>query len=270
MTLRIAAAQFAASPDKNDNRAIIASLVAQAAAEGARLVVLPENAMYSHPDSSTDLYPISESMEGEFASFVTETARTHKIWIVVGMTERIVGSSKVHNTLLAVDDAGQVAAHYRKVHLYDAFGYRESDSVEPGPIVDAATFDVDGVKVGLMTCYDLRFPESARRLADTDVRLIALPAAWVAGPMKEDHWWTLLRSRAIENTVYVIASGQTGPVCVGQSSVIDPSGVVLRSAGPQPGVITQTVSNESVDEIRKIVPVLQHRRFTVVERSLHE
>jgi predicted amidohydrolase len=269
MSLRIAAAQFPATPEKDDNRDTITALVGQAAAEGARLVVLPENAMYSHPDSSTDLFPIAESLEGDFVKFIARTARTHKVWIVIGMTESVPDLRKAHNTVIAVDDGGRLAAQYRKVHLYDAFGYRESDAVEPGVITDPATFTVDGVTVGLMTCYDLRFPESARRVTDAGANVIALPAAWVAGPMKEDHWWTLLRARALENTVYVAASGQTGPVCIGQSAIIDPFGVVVAAAGPQPGVISSKVSNERVAEVRETVPVLGHRRFAVVEREIN-
>ena len=269
MSLKIAAAQFPAGPEKSDNRDAIAELVRQAVADSARLVVLPENAMYSHPDSSTDLFPIAESLDGEFVQFISHTARENRIWIIIGMTESVPSLRKVHNTVIAVDDQGNVVARYRKVHLYDAFGYRESDAVEPGPVSEPETFVVDGVTVGLMTCYDLRFPESARRVADAGVDAIAIPAAWVAGPMKEDHWWTLLRARALENTVYMVASGQTGPVCIGQSAIVDPFSVVTASAGPRPGVVTSTIRNERVAEVRKTVPVLGHRRFAVVEREIN-
>lgn len=266
MTLHVAAAQFAAAPDKHHNRAIITELVARSAAEGARLVALPENAMWSHPDSGTDLFPIAEALDGEFAAFLGDLARQHAVWIVCGMTERVDRLGKVHNTLVVVDDSGKQVTHYRKVHLYDAFGYRESDHVEPGSITDPAVFEADGLRVGILTCYDLRFPESARRLADAGADLFVLPAAWVAGPMKEEHWSTLLRARAIENTVYVLAAGQTGPVCVGQSTLIDPAGVVVAGAGPAPGVITGAVDTKRIATVREINPVLAHRRFTTVER----
>lgn len=267
MTLEVAAAQFAAVPNKIDNRLAITDLVAAAVAQGAELVALPENAMWSHPDSTTDLAPIAEPLDGEFAGFLADLARRHGVAIICGMTERADDLGKVYNTVVAIDGTGEQVGHYRKVHLYDAFGYQESDHVVPGPIADPIVFTVGGVRVGWLTCYDLRFPESARRLVDAGAELLVLPAAWVAGPMKEDHWTTLLRARAIENTIYVLAAGQTGPVCVGQSCLIDPAGVMVASAGPVPGVITAAVDTERVAAVRKTNPALAMRRFAVVERS---
>src|SRR5690606_6563376 len=123
-----------------------------------------------------------------------------------------------------VDGSG-VRATYRKLHLYDAFGQRESDWVEPGRIAVPETFEVDGVRFALMTCYDLRFPEVARELVDTGAHAILVPAEWVRGPLKEHHWRTLLHARAIENTVFVAAADHPPPLGVGASMIVDPQGV---------------------------------------------
>lgn len=261
MSPKVAVAQFSAGTDKAQNRKNIAALIAEAASEGSELVVLPENAMYSHPDSSVDLYPFSEDLDGEFSRFLQAAARTNHLWVVAGMTESIHATRKVHNTVLVVNPDGALQGAYRKVHLYDAFGYRESDSVQAGELDRPTTFSIGGTTFGLMTCYDLRFPESARRLVDVGAEVIVIPAAWVAGPLKEEHWSTLLRARAIENTVYVAAAGQTGPVCVGRSVIVDPAGVVKADAGPQPGLATHLLSAERLAEVRRVVPVLEHRRF---------
>ena len=116
----------------------------------------------------------------------------------------------------------RASADYRKIHLYDSFGYRESDRLAPGPS-SRSLVDVGGFRVGLMTCYDLRFPELARALVDRGAEVLVVPAAWVAGPRKVDHWRTLLRARAIENTVFVVAAGQPGPRYTGHSMVVGPA-----------------------------------------------
>jgi predicted amidohydrolase len=183
--------------------------------------------------------------------------------ILCGMTERLPDDARVSNTLLAVDRGGGALGAYRKLHLYDAFGYQESLRVRPGDHAAPLVFDVGGLRFGAMTCYDLRFPEMARSLIDAGAQVILLPAAWVVGPGKEDHWDTLVRARAIENTAYVVAAGQTAPRFTGHSMVVDPMGVVVAGAGEEPGVITATLSPERLDAVRAKLPSLGHRRFRV-------
>ena len=125
---------------------------------------------------------------------------------------------------------GAVSTSYRKIHLYDSFGYKESDALRAGPLAPVVV-DVAGFRVGLMTCYDLRFPELARLLVDHGAEVLVVPAAWVAGPRKVEHWRTLVRARAIENTVFVVAAAQPGPRYSGHSMVVDPLGDVLAEAG---------------------------------------
>ena len=164
-----------------------------------------------------------------------------------------------YNTLVVADRDG-LRATYRKIHLYDSFGFRESDRLTAGE-VDPVVVEVGGVTVGLMTCYDLRFPELARALVDRGAELVVLPAAWVAGPGKVLHWRTLLAARAIENTVYVAAAGQPGPRYTGHSMVVAPDGDVLAEAGEEPGSVQATVSTDRVAEVRRVNPSLANRRL---------
>ncbi|NGN64338.1 carbon-nitrogen hydrolase family protein [Streptomyces sp. A7024] len=256
-------AQFASTTDKSANLEAASGLIATAAAQGSDLVVLPENAMYANPDPAAETASQAEPVDGPFASAIAAAAKEHSIAVVAGMTETpAAGSGKPSNTVLAVDGTGERLGVYRKVHLYDAFGYRESDRIQPQP-AEALTFTLGGLTFGVMTCYDLRFPEMARFLVDAGADALVLPAAWVVGPAKEDHWTTLLRARAIENTAYVLASGQTGPNWCGHSAIIDPMGHTLASAGENPGAATAVLEAGRVGEVRAKNPSLANRRFAV-------
>ncbi|WP_420000020.1 carbon-nitrogen hydrolase family protein [Streptomyces boninensis] len=255
--------QFAATTDKSANLEAATGLIAAAAAQGSNLVVLPENAMYANPDPAAETASQAEPVDGPFATAIAAAAKEHGIAVVAGMTEAPRdGSGKPSNTVVAVDSAGERLGAYRKVHLYDAFGYRESDRIQPHA-AQALTFALDGLTFGVMTCYDLRFPEMARFLVDAGAEAIVVPAAWVVGPVKEDHWTTLLRARAIENTAYVLGCGQTGPTWSGQSSIIDPMGHAVASAGENPGVASAPLDAKRVAEVRAKNPSLTNRRFTV-------
>jgi predicted amidohydrolase len=164
-------------------------------------------------------------------------------------------------------DAGGVTARYRKLHLYDALGQRESDWVEPGALEAPETFERDGIRFALMTCYDLRFPEVSRVLADTGAHVILVAAEWVRGPLKEDHWRTLLQARAIENTLYVAGADHPPPLGVGHSLVIDPQGVPIVSIGTSTDVAVAFVDGAIVDRVRRVNPALALRRYTVVARD---
>ena len=161
------------------------------------------------------------------------------------------------NTLIA---RGAARAAYRKIHLYDSFGYRESDRLSAGDPVPTVV-EVGGFGVGLMTCYDLRFPELGRALVDAGAEVLVVPAAWVAGPRKVEHWRTLVRARAIENTCYVVAVGQPGPRYTGHSTVVDPLGDVVVEAGEGPEVLTAVVDHTVLERARSTNPSLANRRL---------
>src|SRR6266511_335201 len=249
--------------DPGVNREEIRKLTADAASGGAELVVFPEAAARDFGAPGEPLAPVAEPLDGPFAATLGNLARKHRMVIVAGMLESIQGSSThVHNTVIAVGPDGDLLGAYRKLHLFDAFGYRESSTIRPG---DGQTllFQHAGFRFGVLTCYDLRFPELARELIDQGAGVLVVPAAWVQGPLKEDHWVTLARSRAIENTSYLIGSGQVGNVYCGRSLVIDPLGVVVAALGDLPGVAVAEIDPERIAEVRARVPSLQHRRFSV-------
>jgi predicted amidohydrolase len=261
MSITVAVAQFAAGTDKQANRKFAVESIESAASAGAELVVLPENSMYADPEHCTT---DAEPLDGQFATTIANTARANKITVIAGLTERLPDDPRPSNTLIAVDPAGNRLGVYRKVHLYDAFGYRESDRITPAAIAEPVTFDLGGLRFAMMTCYDLRFPEMARYLLDAGATAIALPAAWLVGPAKENHWQTLVRARAIENTCYILAAGQTGPAYSAQSLIADPMGTVLAAAGEIPGQAVATLSADRIDAVRATNPSLTNRRFRVL------
>jgi predicted amidohydrolase len=262
--VQIAVAQFAPGEDKDANLASIGKLAAEAAGRGARVVVFPEFAMFTAPRLDRRFLDTAEPLDGPFAAGLGELARRHGLHVVAGVNERLDDPGRISNTLLAIGPDGAVAATYRKTHLYDAFGYTESEIVRPGPIGDPETFTVDGVRFGLQTCYDVRFPEVTRRIVDAGADVLALPAEWVPGPLKEDHWRTLVRARAIENTIYVAAADQCAPTGAGNSMIVDPMGVVVAALGETAGIAAADVSPERVAAVREMNPALALRRFTTV------
>jgi len=174
---------------------------------------------------------------------------------------------RVYNTTVAFDADGNLAAAYRKIHLFDALGHRESETVAPGS--ELIITELAGIKVGFLTCYDVRFPELARALAVRGAELIVIPSAWAAGLFKEEHWTTLVRARAIENTVWVAAAGQvpdpdepatSAPTGVGRSMLVDPMGAVRLDLGSGPAVASGVVDTNLTARVRATLPCLQHRR----------
>lgn len=250
-----------ATGDPAANLSTIERLVQRASAQGARLAVLPEAA----------LLPIN-SEPGALANYVARAHETHAalaeiaagagIAVVAGSFESSEDPEKVFNVLVGYHRDGTSLGSYRKIHLYDAFGVKESDRFAPGPVAPL-TFSLGGFTLGVLTCYDLRFPELARLLVDAGADALLIPAAWVAGPLKEDHWKVLLRARAIENTAYVIAAGQCGNGCVGLSAIIDPLGVELAGLAEAEGVATAAVVRERLQNVRRRLPSLANRRIAV-------
>jgi predicted amidohydrolase len=251
--LEVALVQEASGLDPATNRARLERLTP----EGADLVVFPEAFARDFGEAGSDVSAYAEGLDGPFAQQVAATAAARGTTVVAGMFETSADPARPLNTLVL---RGAAEAAYRKVHLYDSFGYRESDRLLAGP-VEPTVVTVGGWQVGLLTCYDLRFPELARLLVDRGAEVLVLPAAWVAGPRKVDHWTTLVRARAIENTVFVVAAAQPGPRYSGHSLVVDPLGDVIAEAGEGPAVLRARLDHESLVTARATNPSLANRRL---------
>lgn len=263
MALTVAVCQFAPTGSRASNRARVAELTANAARRGARLVVFPEYSSYFVDPMDATLADNAESLDGEFVRMLQQAASDHDVTIIAGLVE--TAGERVRNTLVAVDASG-LRAVYRKQHLYDAFGQTESAWIEPGSLEEPRTLEIDGLRVAMMTCYDLRFPEVARTLVDAGADVIVVPAEWVRGPLKEHHWTTLLAARAIENTVYVVAADHPTPIGVGHSQIVDPQGVVIAGIGTSEGIAIADLTPDAVADVRAVNPVLRLRRYRVVPR----
>ena len=264
--MKVAAVQLNSTADPAANLAVADRLTRAAAAEGARLIVLPEK--WTAVGSDEQLRAAAQTLDGPAIEWARATARELGVDLVAGsILERVEGQEKLANTSVHVDPQGEVRAAYRKVHMFDVEiegrSYRESELEEPGEeIVLSQT--VDGVELGLSICYDLRFPELYRILAVRGARVIAVPAAFTLSTTR-DHWETLLRARAIENQAFVIAANQVGPHpgghhSGGHSMIVDPWGVVLAEAPDQEGQITAELDLERQAEIRARLPALANRR----------
>ncbi len=258
--VRACVVQFAASTDVEANLERIKDLASEAASVGANLIVVPEAAMHDFGAPDLPLGPVAQPLDGEFVSEIRRLAGECRATIVAGMFERSDDATRPFNTLVVAGPDGELAGAYRKVHLYDSFGYRESERLSPAD-VEPTVVPVGDFRVGLMTCYDLRFPEFSRALVDRGADVLAVPAAWVRGPLKEDHWTTLLRARAIENTAYVVAAGQTGSSYVGRSTIVDPMGVTVCALGDEEAVATGDLDPARVKSVRQRNPSLANRRM---------
>ena len=268
--MRVALCQLPVSSDPSVNLARAQQAVADAARAGAQLAVFPEGAQARF---GTDLRAAAEPTDGAFCRGLSGAARDHGIAVIAGVFEPGPGRL-VYNTAVAFDERGTLAAAYRKIHLFDALGQRESDQVAAGD--EPTVTELGGLRVGLLICYDIRFPEHARALVACGADLIVVPAGWAAGLFKEEHWVTLIRARAIENTVWVAAADQVpdpaepptrAPTGSGRSMLVDPMGTVRLDLGPRPGLAVGEVDTGVTAEVRAALPSLEHRREDVFGRS---
>lgn len=265
--MRVAVCQLNSRADRSANLEAAAGLLERAAAGGADLAVLPEYADYLGPASSL---PEPEEIGGSYGSFFSSVAARLNMWVLAGsFHESGPDAARTYNTSLLLDRSGAVAAAYRKIHLYDVeipgrVSYQESASVAPGS--QAVSVDVEGVRLGLTICYDLRFPELYRRLAvEGQAQVLVVPAAFMTHTGR-DHWEVLLRARAIENQCYVVAAGQIGDhdpgrTCFGRSMVVDPWGTIVTQAADEVGVSFADLDLERLARIRAELPSLANRRL---------
>ncbi|WP_312624480.1 deaminated glutathione amidase [Scandinavium sp.] len=256
--MRVAAGQFAVTPDWPTNAQTCVSLMQQAQASQASLLVLPE-ALLARSDNDPDMSVNSaQGLNGGFLALLLEESRCNTLTTVLTLHVP-TSEGRAANTLVALR-GGEIIAQYQKLHLYDAFSIQESKRVDAGNTLPEL-IEVEGMKIGLMTCYDLRFPEMALAQALKGAELLVLPTAWVCGPLKEHHWATLLAARALDTTCYIVAAGECGNKNIGQSRIVDPLGVTLAGAGSMPQLIFADIQRDVVQQVRDQLPVLKNRRF---------
>ncbi|ULE34219.1 carbon-nitrogen hydrolase family protein [Mycobacterium sp. IDR2000157661] len=274
--MRIALAQILSGTDPSANLATVEENTRRAADEGARMVLFPEATMCRF---GVPLAPIAEPIDGPWADGVRAIADCAGIVVVAGMFTPVEGdrAGRVTNTLIATGASsdGSIDAHYDKIHLYDAYGFAESKTVAPGrePVV----ITVDGVKVGLSLCYDVRFPELYVELAARGAQLITVHASWGSGPGKLEQWTLLARARAIDTTGYVAAVDQArptdeevavGPTGVGGSLVASPVGEVVSAAGADPQLVVCDIDLDAGRKLRETIAVMDNRaEFTRLGRA---
>ncbi|WP_170176952.1 carbon-nitrogen hydrolase family protein [Myceligenerans xiligouense] len=262
--VRVTVAQLTVSDDPAANRATAEGAFREAARLRADLLVLPEYASAYDPRGVGAEH--AEPLDGPYVSMLRRRAAETGVAVIAG-TALPAGKGRAANALVVVDGGGSLAGVYRKVHLYDAFGTRESDRLEPGPAdAEPVVLRLGDLTFGVLTCYDLRFPESARRVVDAGADVLVYPAAWMAGPLKADHWHTLLRARAIENTAIVLGVGMAGKSVTGRSLLVGPDGVVGLELEDGPEIRTVDLDPGGVVTARRTNPSLDNRRYTVVPR----
>ena len=262
--LRVACVQMSSRADKAANLERAEALVARAAATGADVVVLPEK--WNAIGNVETLHGAAEPLNGESVEAMSAWAKQHGITLVGGsIAERREGREKLSNTCVVLDREGEIAAVYRKIHLFDVevggLVYRESDAEEPGdePVVCAADWPI-----GLSVCYDVRFPELYRILALEGALLVTVPAHFTLHTGK-DHWVVLLRARAIENQLFVAAAAQFGETTpgrwsYGRSLIADPWGLVVALAADEETVISAELDRPRLDDVRAKLPSLATRQ----------
>lgn len=263
-TCRVAAIQMASGPNVSANLAEAERLIAMAAAQGAKLVALPEYFCIMGLKETDKVAARETEGKGPIQKFLSCQARKHKIWLVGGsipLEASVPG--KVRNSCLVYDDKGKLAARYDKIHLFGLdLGnehYREEETIEAGDQI--VVLETPFGRIGLSVCYDLRFPELYRSMKDVD--LIVVPSAFTDTTGKA-HWETLVRARAIENLAYVVAPAQggyhlSGRETHGNSMIVDPWGVVLDRLPRGSGVVIASVNRAYQASLRKSLPALQHR-----------
>ncbi|AWR93711.1 carbon-nitrogen hydrolase family protein [Acidianus brierleyi] len=258
--MRISTVQLITSRNKEENLRKIQQYIEKAKDTNSELVVFPEASMFfSPPDESPEiLYEKAEDLEGPWITEVKKSAKENGINVILGIYERS-NNKKVYLTAVFIDKTGDLKYAYRKTHLYDAFSFMESERIEPGKEY-YSPINIDGLKAGILLCYELRFPEISRTYALKGVDLLIVPAAWVKGYLKEDHLLTLAKARALENTSYLVLSAQIGNIFTGYSMVIDPLGVPISRATEKEGIITSEIDKERIKEVRDTLPVLYQRR----------
>jgi deaminated glutathione amidase len=259
--------QMRSSEDKMENLELSVDFIREAAKKKSNLICFPEFQMAYSPESQSanQLSEIAESVnDGNFITTLRKAAKVNKISIISTIYEKSNSGfdNRVYDTVVLIDSKGEISSVYRKLHLYDALGFKESDKMMAGNMIEKPVKTSVG-NIGLMICYDIRFPEMSRILTVKGANVLVSPSAWVHGVMKEEHWQTLLKARAIENGLYIIAPDQVGNIFSGRSMAVDPFGVVLLDMGNREGMEVVEIDKSRVQKVRELLPLLKNRRTDV-------
>ena len=268
----ISIVQMRSSEDKMENLELSVDFIREAAKKKSNLICFPEFQMAYSPESQSanQLSEIAESVnDGNFITTLRKAAKVNKISIISTIYEKSNSGfdNRVYDTVVLIDSKGEISSVYRKLHLYDALGFKESDKMMAGNMIEKPVKTSVG-NIGLMICYDIRFPEMSRILTVKGANVLVSPSAWVHGVMKEEHWQTLLKARAIENGLYIIAPDQVGNIFSGRSMAVDPFGVVLLDMGNREGMEVVEIDKSRVQKVRELLPLLKNRRTDVYGNNI--
>jgi deaminated glutathione amidase len=270
----VALVQMKSSEDKDENLKLSLDFVKEAAKKKASLICFPEFQMAFSPRSQSlkGLTKMAETMDdSNFVLTLGEAARRNRINIIATLYEKNTKNSRttinqfdnrVYDTAVIINSNGVIYSVYRKLHLYDALGFKESAKLMAGNSIEKPV-KMSAGNIGLMICYDIRFPELSRILAINGADILVVPSAWVHGIMKEEHWQTILKARAIENGSYVVAPDQVGHIFSGRSMVVDPFGIVMLDMGNREGMEVIEIDKSRIQKARESLPLLKNRRTDV-------
>ena len=267
--MKVAAVQLTSTGDVEENLAVALEKIREAAENGASLIVLPEATTQSFDSGRLDTN--AEGLDGHVATAVRELAEELEVYVVLGMfapADTVERDGKTINRVanVALIAGPGVVDSYEKIHTYDAFKYKESDTVRPGETLVA--FDAGDITVGVATCYDIRFPEQFKELARRGAQVIVVPTSWADGPGKLEQWRLLSAARALDSTSYILAAGQarpggeakageaSGPTGIGHSVLVAPDGTRVAEAGYEPEILYGEVDADTVAKVRESLPVL--------------
>jgi len=274
--VKISIVQMKSSVNKDENLVYSLDLIEEAGRKNAEMICFPEFQMAFSPSSQTskELFSISETIEGDFIKTLCNSAKKNNISILGTMYERepldlnlsellkdknMYDKFHVYDTVVYINNKGLIKSKYRKIHLYDALNFQESKKLLSGNEIFTPVDSPLG-KMGLLVCYDLRFPELSRLMTLEGSLALISPSGWVQGTMKEDHWLTMCKARSIENGVYIIAPNQVGNIFCGRSLVVDPFGIVILDMGNKEGMDIVNLDMERITIVRNDLPLLNHRR----------
>ncbi|MEK8126681.1 carbon-nitrogen hydrolase family protein [Paenibacillus filicis] len=264
MSFQLVMAQLGSTDDKQVNLNKAEQALSEAVGvHHADIVVFPEVFMSYFAVGTPREVKLqdAEKLDGLFVTGMRELSRKYGVWTIFGMREPSEDpqDDRVYNSVVIVDAAGEIVSTYRKTHLYDAFGAKESVSIKPGDSLFHPVKTPFGT-IGLLVCYELRFPEISRYQAVHGADVIIVPSGWVRGPLKEKHWLHLVTTRALENTAFVVACNQVNDFYIGQSLIVDPMGVAVAQGDETESLIPYRIDLDRVQEVRTKLPSHVHLR----------